>query len=357
MRRSLQLFPVLIAITLALMLACGACKAKPEPVAEKPAPTSSLTIFALQHIRSSGFEAVVLKDFADKNNTALKVVVFPDLVSLLDSLSVSDSLANADIVLGLDSAFALSDSILKPFAPLPEISLIEVCLDIPRDPGQRLIPYATANLSFICDTRKYPDPPKSFGELQDARYYNQMGLCDPSTSGLGRSSLLWTVALFGERGYDQLWNSFRKNVRHLYRDHGEALNALRKGDCGLIIGYNSVPAWISEFHPSESHIQAVIPQEGSFRHTECAALCAGAPNHTTALLFLRHLISAEAQQFVMFKLAMLPVNGRTPLPRGFSRLPWSVYSVNSRLDRYEPNQNLPLWLESWNRLIKTLPGL
>jgi ABC-type thiamine transport system substrate-binding protein len=65
----------------------------------------------------------------------------------------------------------------------------------------------------------------------------------------------------------------------------------------------------------------------------------------------------EAQQFVMFKLAMLPVNGRTPLPRGFSRLPWSVYSVNSRLDRYEANQNLPLWLESWNRLIKTLPGL
>ena len=29
----------------------------------------------------------------------------------------------------------------------------------------------------------------------------------------------------------------------------------------------------------------------------------------------------EAQQFVMFKLAMLPVNGRTPLPRVFPACP------------------------------------
>ncbi|MCB5285168.1 MAG: thiamine ABC transporter substrate-binding protein [Candidatus Cloacimonetes bacterium] len=352
-----KLIPAATAVTLALLLACGDCKPKPEPKAEKPAPTSSLTIFALQHIRSSGFEAAVLKDFGAKNNTALNVVIFPDLISLMDSLSVSDSLANADLVLGLDSSFAISDTILDPFAALPEIALSEISHEIPRDPDQRLIPYASANLSFICDTRKFPDPPRSFGELQDARYFNQLALCDPSATGLGRASLLWTVALFGERGYEQLWNSFRKNVRHLYADHHEALNALRKGDCGLMIGYNSVPAWISEFYPSESHIQAVIPQEGSFRHTEYAALCKGAANRATALLFLRHLISAETQQFVMFKLAMLPVNGRTPLPRGFARVPWSVYSVNSRLDRYEAAQNLPLWLENWDRLIKSLPGL
>ncbi len=351
-----KLFRLHLALGLALLLALGACK-KPEPVVKKTVPTTALTVYTLPHIRSSGFEAAVLKDFAARNNTALKVVIFPDLPSLLDTLNVADSLLSADLVLGLDSAFAFSDSFLTPFSPLPEIALTEISREVPRDPEQRLIPYATANLSFIYDARKFPTPPRSFGELQDARYYNQLALCDPTASGLGRSSLLWTVALFGERGYDQLWTSFRKNVRRLYRDHNEGLNALRKGDCGLMIGYNSVPAFISEFHPSESHIQAVVPQEGSFRHTEYAALCAGARNRTTALQFLRYLISAEAQQFVMFKLAMMPVNGRTALPTGFARVPWSVYSVNSRLDRYTVNQNLPLWLESWNRLIKSLPGV
>lgn len=341
---------------LILALALSACH-KPEPEQQKPEPTSSLTIFALRHIRSSGFEGVALKDFAAQNKTALEVVIFPDLPSLLDSLSVSDSLANADIVLGLDNSFTLADTILEPFEALPELSLARISHEVPRDPDRRLIPYATANLAFIYDSRKFPDPPKSFGELQDDRYLGQLALCDPATSGLGRGSLLWTIALFGDRGYEQLWGSLRKNVRKLYPDHSECLSALRRGDCGLMIGYNSVPAWINEFYPSESHIRAVIPEEGSWRHTEYAALCAGAPNRAAALKFLERLISAEAQQFVMYKLAMMPVNGRTILSRGFARVPWSVYTVNDRLNRYEVKQNLPLWLQNWDRLINGLPLL
>ncbi len=347
---------LLFALLIPLILALGGCN-KPEPVVEKPAPTSFLTIYSLPHIRSSGFESVVLKDFAEKNNTALNIVYFPDLPTLLDSLKIVDGKPNTDIVLGIDSAFALSDTILAPFAELPEISLLEISHEVPRDPSQRLIPYATANLAIIYDSRKYPEPPHSFGELQDARYFNQMVLCDPANSGLGRSSLLWTVALFGDQGYEQLWNSFRKNVRKICSDHTEGLNMLRKGDCGLMIGFNSVPAWISEFYPSESHIQAVLPQEGSFRYTEYAAITANAPNHATALKFIQHLISAEAQQFVMFRLAMMPVNGRTPLSRGFARVPWSVYAVNDRLNKYEVQENLSLWLQTWDHLIKSLPGL
>ncbi len=344
-------------LILALAFTLGACRKKPEPAVEKPAPTSFLTIFALQHIRSTGFEAVVMKDFEQKHNSALTVVTFPDLPTLLDSLEFVDGKPNADLVIGLDSAFALSESILEPFATVPEVSLSELDLEVPRDPQQRLIPYATANLAFIYDSRLIPDTPRSFGELQDARFADQLALCDPSTSGLGRSALLWSVALFGERGWEQLWNSYRKNVSQLSRDHFESLNAIRRGECSLMIGYNSVPAWINEFHPSESHIRAVIPEEGSFRHTEFAALCSGAPNRATALKFLDYLISVEAQQFVMFKLAMMPVNGRTPLPRDFARVPWSVFTVNDRLDKYQARQNIPAWLESWDSLIKSRPGL
>ncbi len=348
-----------IRMTLFLLLAlfAGACQ-KPEPVAEKkPAPTSFLTIFTLPHIRESGFEAVVMKGFGDKNNTAVDVVVFPDLPSLLDSLRMENGKANADLVVGLDNAFAVSDSLLNAFEVPEELSLTEIDLEFLRERDPRLIPYASANLAFIYDSRKFTSPPLSFGELQDDRFSSQMALCDPAVSGLGRNTLLWTVALFGESGCEQLWNNFRRNLWQLRPDHDACLKALRGGDCGLMIGYSSVPAWIAEFYPSESHIQAVIPQEGSFRHTEYAALCANAPNRDTALKFLQHLIAADTQQFVMFKLAMMPVNGRTSITREFSSLPWSVYTANYRLDRSEAKRNLPLWLDVWDRLFRKLFGI
>jgi ABC transporter substrate-binding protein (ThiB subfamily) len=346
-----------LAALLLASLALAGCKKEPEPVRAKPQPKTFLNVYALQNLRDSGFEAAVLKEFARKNNTGLRITLFPDPPSLLAALSQSGLRDSVDVVMGLDSAFAVTDSLLQGFSPLAEISQQEMVRDLPQDAERRILPYAYANLAIIYDSKLYPDPPKSFGELQDARYYSQLALCDPASNGVGRSSLFWSVALFNSQGYEQFWNSLRKNVRKVYDSHSACLEALRKGECGLMFGYNSIPAWIQEFYPSESHIKAVVPVEGSYRYVEYAALSVNAPHRSTAIKFLQYLISADTQQFVMFKLGMLPVNGRTPLPRYFARIPLSVYTLNSRLNSQEVAQNLPLWLENWNRLIRRLPGV
>ncbi|MCB5224160.1 MAG: thiamine ABC transporter substrate-binding protein [Candidatus Cloacimonetes bacterium] len=333
------------------------CQKKAEAPPEKPAPTSRLTVFALRHIRDSGFETAVLQDFAETHNCALNLIVFDTLPQLLDSLRVDDDVANADVVLGLDSAFALADSLLIPFEALPRISLAEINYEIPKDPGQRLIPYATANLAFIYDSKRFPEPPRSFGELQDSRFHQQLALYDPAFSGLGRSSIFWSLALFGESGYEQFWQSLRKNVCQICLDHDEALSELRQGKCGLILGYGSTPAWIADFFPTESHIRASQPQEGSFCHTEYGALCTGSQNREMGIKLLEHLITPQAQQHVMFKLGMMPTNGRTPVSGNFARLPWVTYCLNSRLDKQEILPQLELWLRIWQDQIKSLPGL
>jgi len=345
------------AALLSLFGAVWGCKKETPPPAPKPAPTSRLTIFTLRHIRDSGFETAVLQDFADSNRCALTLKVFDTLPQLLASLRVEDDKANADLVLGIDSAFALSDTLLEYFEPLPQISLSEISFEVPRDPGQRLIPYATANLAFLYDSKRFPEPPRSFGELQDSRFHHQLALFDPALSGLGRSSIFWSLALFGENGYEQFWQSQRKNVSRIYRDHDEALSALREGKCGIMLGYGSTPAWLAEFYPAESHILAAQPQEGSFCHTEYAALCLGAQNRDIAIKLLSHLILPQTQQHVMYKLGMMPVNGRTAVTGNFARLSWVTYCLNSRLDRKEAVSQLDLWLSIWQDQIKSLPGL
>jgi len=351
---SRRLLPGILLLAVAAFSWLGCQPAKTE---EKPrTPTTKLTIFALEELRRSGFETVVLRDFAAQNNTALTLRLFPDLPALLDTLNSPQHAGKVDLVLGLDNAFALSDSLLEPFTTAPEVSLAEISFEVPKDPARRLIPYAHGYLALLYNTKVISQPPQSFGELQDARYYSQVAVCDPQTNGLGRSTLLWSVALFGDSGFDQLWTSLRKNLRQVYPDRWSALEALRKGECGLMLGLQSTGAWDSEIYSGSSQIQAVVPQEGSFQYVEYAALCKGTPHRATALDFLRYLTSADTQQFVMYKLGLLPVNGRTPLIKSFKAIPQNVFAHNMRLSKEPVTEMLPLWLDSWSRISLRLSG-
>lgn len=332
------------------------CKQAP-PEVKKLAPTSSLNIFALDWIRDSGFESVVIKEFARKNRTDLHLNVFPDIQSLLDSLRADTYIGKVDLVLGLDNAWAWGDSLNNLFTPTPGIDRRSISHEIAHEDSSPYLPYAYGNLAFIYNENTIPNPPRSFGELQDSRFYTQVAVCDPHASGLGRSTLFWSVAMFGNNGYDQLWSSLRKNVRKVYSSQSAAVDALRKGECSLLLGLHSTPAWIKELHPSERSFKSVNPQEGSFLYIESAALCKAPPNQAAALKFLQYLLGTEAQMHVMYKLGLMPVNGRTPLPLNFTALPLSIYSLNERLDQATVQQNLPLWLKRWEELFVLRLGI
>lgn len=344
--RKKALLAPLCLVVLAAFLCLASCRENKDPT-NGIISTSELNVYALQEIRDTGFESAVLKEFAAQNGTKLDLTLFPDLPSLLDTLAAKTDPPGPDLVLGLDNAFVLDDSLLLAFDPLPEISLREIRRQVPRDPARKLVPYACANLTLLYDSNLFPQPPRSFGELQDARYYAELALCDPRSSGLGRSSLLWFLSIFGEQGYAQLLNSLRMNVRKVYADRFEALDALRKGECTLMLGFDSTPAWIAEFSPADARILSSMPREGSFLYVRSAAVCKDAPNQETAVKFLEYLISPEAQQFVMYKLGMMPVNGRAPLPNGFDRVPLDVYATNSRLDEDLARQSMARLLQIW----------
>lgn len=341
-----------LVLCLLLTLSCSP-KQKEEPVSK--IPKTSLRLFALENIRSSGFEGVVLKEFGKKHNCAMELVIFPDLPSLLDALQLPENQGRVDLALSIDNAFASSDTLLAPFQPATAAKLEHLNRDLRLDEQQRIIPYAYSNLAIIYNADVYPEAPNSFGELQDARFYSQLALCDPGLNGLGRATLLWSLALFGDAGYQQLWLSLRKNIHKVYPNPDAAWEALKKGECNLLLGHISTPAWSEELNQSEKSFKFVIPREGSYQYVESVALVKDAPNPEVAVEFIEFLLLPDTQRQVMYKLGLLPVNSRTPLALRFASLPLSVYSMNDRLTDEEIAFGMPSWLDFWNRLF--IPGL
>jgi ABC transporter substrate-binding protein (ThiB subfamily) len=346
-----------ILLALALPVLLLACSQRDKEAAGPKHASKRLRIFALDEMRSSGFEGVVMKDYGRKYNCAVDLVLFPDLSALMQAVREENNTGQVDLVLGIDNAWAASDTLPSPFQPVPNLKIEHLNRDVPLDRERLLIPYAYSNLAIIYNQKIYPDPPGSFGELQDARFYSQLALCDPKTSGLGRCTLLWSLALFGENGYQQLWLSLRKNVRKPYAGQMAAWEALKKGECNLMLGFISTPAWAEELNQSEKTFKHVIPDEGSFQYTEAVALLKDAPNRDTALKFIDYLLLPDTQRQVMYKLGLLPVNSRTPLGIRFASLPLSVFTMNGRLDPAQIRYGWPSWQEFWDQLFVLGRGL
>jgi len=129
-KRSAKLF-ILISLLLCFISGYG-CKKNTKEVKKQISPSSYLYIFALENIRDSGFETVVIKDFAKQNNIGLRINLFPDLSVLMRTLSNPDYQGKVDIVMGLDNSFFYDTDSSSYFAPVPEVSLQEIRYEIPK---------------------------------------------------------------------------------------------------------------------------------------------------------------------------------------------------------------------------------
>lgn len=339
---------ILIFVFVAL---CSCKKAKPVP---KAAPTkaykaSELTIYCTDRFRSSGLEGTIIPDFSKKYNCKINLVMQGDTADLASSLSVADS-TTVDLVIGLTNSFAWSDSLLDWFEPINLNSGITLSRDANFDSSKRLIPYGYSYLSLVYDTRQLSSPPTSFGSMQDATYISQMAICDPNRSGLGRATLLWLRALFGERGHEVAWSSLRKNIGIAFASQEEAFSALKDGRYAMILGYSTIPAMFLEQDSEAVYFKSQMLEEGSFRYIEGIGLHRNNRNPEMAQLFIEHLLSSGSQHMVMYKLGLFPANSKTSMPISFSRVPVYSFSVDNRLSEEQISTGLSTWLSFWNNL-------
>ncbi|HOH46440.1 MAG TPA: thiamine ABC transporter substrate-binding protein [Candidatus Cloacimonadota bacterium] len=338
----------LVIITLVITLLLFACAKKQEkkaPAVPANLPPSKLSIYAIEQFRSSGLESVINREFSRLYNCTIDVTTFPSTQDLI--LATQADTARVDIVLGIPSGFSHEDTLLTNLVAVQSIPEANFSRELGYAPGAKLIPYGFGNLSIIYNRQQIDRPPSTFGDLQDARYISQMAICDPKLSGLGRSTLLWTVALFGEEGYKMLWRSLRKNVGKRYDTPESLVEALETGQYAMIIGVNGTAAWIKEQDPEKDHFVSVIPGEGSFLYVEYAAIHKNAKNSAIAKTWLTYLLSPASQRMVVYKLGLFPANSKTEMPLSFARVPIYSHSSHRNLDPLALKEKGQSWLDWW----------
>jgi ABC transporter substrate-binding protein (ThiB subfamily) len=338
-----KLIPLLFIV---FICSCGKENKKQESLTYK----HKLVVYATDEFRKSGLEHSIIPDFQKKHNCQLEVILFRNTAELSKAVKNRDNYGKYDLAIGIDNSFAFSETLAVNFVPPESFDKELLIQETVFDPYLRFIPYAYSNLSLVYNTSLVKNPPQSFGELQDAKYLSQIAICDPQTSGLGRSMLFWSVALFGTQGYEHLWKSLRKNIYKTYSNYNEALETLKRGECSFIIGYNTTPAFLQELDPLNRNFEVSMLKEGSFQYIEAIGIHRGTKKSSLCYKFVAYFLSSEAQKMVVYKLGMFPANRKTLLPMHFSAIPFISYSVNDRLSQATIQEQINAWLDFWERL-------
>ncbi len=342
-----HLLPLLLCVSLAF-ISCG--KKQPETKETRRPLTNKLVIYSTDAFRSSGLESTIVPEFSKKHGCKVEVILHRNASELSKAIKNPSNFGKYDIAIGIDNSFALSESLATYFSPIDNLDREPLSKELIFDPELRLIPYAYSSLCIVYNKSNISVPPQSFGELQDAKYMNQMAICDPHESGVGRASLFWSLALFGPDGYEHLWKSLRKNIYKCYTDKNLALEALKRGECNLLLSLNTIPAYLEELDPANQFFDISMLKEGSYQYIESLGMHRESVNHAMASDFINYILNKDTQKMVIYKLGMFPANRKTTLPMHFSTIPFTSYAVNNKLSLALIAEQLQIWLDFWDRL-------
>ena len=336
-----------IILGLIVLSACG--KDEVREKAKPPKASGVLKVWALESFRKSGLEAVLIPEFENKYNCRVDLQLFESRIDL--AAAVKADSASTDLILGIDNALAASDQLWDYFMPHKAEDFPTLIRESITDASYRLIPYAYSYVALIYNTRLVDSPPKSFGEMQDAKHFRQIALPDPQLSSWGAAFMHYVVSMFGEEGYEHLLRALRKNVYRSYGNDNLALDAVLSGECSMMFAMFSTAAWLKDAQRSEPEIKMQVFKEGSYLFTESAGIHRKAQNPALAEAFLKYLNGESAQKMVLYKTGLLPTHKKVMLPMAYSNLPLSVYALNDRLDRDTIANQQQAWLDVWQQVM------
>lgn len=326
------------------------CK-KENKAGNRPSKSGkTFTILTLDSIKSTGYIEHIIPEFEQSYNCKVVITTCEDNNDMLEIAGNERESRRYDLILGIDNCFFNDKTIWDKFSENTILKQQTIKSEYLFESKSRIITYGYGYLSILYNENNISDPPETFGELQDARFLNQIVLCSARNTGLGRATLYWTIALFGNEGYQQLWNSIKKNIYKAKNTWQDAMLVLQMQESNMAFGFTSSPAWFAEKMSDPFPIKASVMKEGSFLYLEAAAIPVKAKHTDLAEAFITHMLSPEMQRYVAFDLGLLPVNESTPLPESFTSTYYNTYSVNDRLEHEKPIENTNNWLDFWDRL-------
>ena len=275
-------------------------------------------------------------------------VATDDAGTLLARLKLEGDTTGADIVLGLDTNLMAEATDSGLFAT----HNIDVSnLDLPIEwTDDTFIPFDWGWFSFVYDSSRLANPPKSFAELVEAEDGPTLVIEDPRTSSPGLGLLLWVREVYGARA-DEVWAKLKPRIVTVTKGWSEAYGLFLEGEADMVLSYTTSPAYHISVE-DETRYKAAIFEEGHAMQVEVGAIVASSDNQELAQQFLEFMISDAFQSAIpegnwMYP-ARLPDSG---LPDAFADLgtPPRSFLTAPETVKAERRQWIDEWLSAMTR--------
>lgn len=330
-------------LLLSLIIILTACGKKESSDLNRQDADKVLKIYCYDSFASWGLGKLVVPEFEKKYNCTVKLESVGDAGAMLNRLVLEKDRPKCDVAIGIDNTFlqiALDNKIFSVYKPEnAEVIDKENILD----PEWHLTTYDYGYFAFVYDSSVIQNPPKTFGELQNAEYKSKIILIDPRTSSPGKGLFLWSLAAFGEDGFTSFWKSIQPNVLTIPSSWDDAYSAFMAGEAPIVLSYSTSPAYHIENDKTDKY-KAFIPQEGGFKQIEGAGIIRGCSNPNLAKKFIQFMLTEDFQKHVPATQWMYPVLSSVQLPAGFNACPKPSRILNNRLKK---NYYTETWINKW----------
>ncbi len=343
---------ILLALSvLIVFVSFTGCASQKKVEPQKPAKEETLVIYSYDSFVSYGLPKATNKIFEEKYHCKVEYRTFGGVGSSLNRLILEKDNPQADLFVGLNMnnlQKALDEDLFVPYKP-ENASVIPSQYVI--DKKWRVTPFDGPNsLAIIYDSEKIKNPPQSFADLLKPEYKGKLILEDPRTSSPGMGFLLWTVAVFGDKGFIDYWKKLKPTIFHIYPNWDSAFTAFTKGEAPMMISYAADPAYFYYDNNSKpTKYRAVIPKEGGFLQLEFVGIVKGTKHLNLAKEYVNFMLSKDFQKEIPLHQWDFPIDKSVKLPECFKYAAKANNYVSvspEKISKYSKE-----WLKEWINLI------
>jgi thiamine transport system substrate-binding protein len=303
----------------------------------------------------------VKRAFETSTGKTLTILQTGDAGAALSRALLTAGNPEGDVLFGVDSNLltrALEGDLLDAYES-PELEHVDRRWQL--DPEQRVTPVDHGEVCLNYDRAWFAErdvpPPRSLGDLTNARYQGLLVVENPATSTPGLAFMLATIARYGERGWHDYWERLRANDVLVVDGWEEAYNARFSGSSAgggnrpIVVSYaTSPPAEVLFRSPRPKEAPTAVVEDGCFRQIEFAGVLRGAPNPEGARELIDFMLSRRFQEDVPLSMFVFPVISDAKLPPEFER-----YAVVPKHPLALPPAliaaNRDRWIEEWTATV------
>ena len=264
--------------------------------------------------------------------------------ALLSRVKLTNNKEGFDILLGIDDSlmFEAKDTKLFSNHSLSKDSLNSLNIDWS---DEIFVPFDYGYFSFIYNSSKLTNPPKSFDELA-TRDDIRIIIMDPRTSTPGLGLAKWIYQLKGDESKN-FWTSLQDQIVITSKSWSDGYGLFLEGEGDVVLSYSTSPAYhaIAE---SDENYKAILFEEGHAEQIEVLGVLKNAPNKKLAEQFVKFAITKGFQDHIPYGNWMYPIIDGVEGNSNF----YKYAPVPNSLDRvYGSTEDKALWINYWSSSI------